>query len=269
MSEKKEEKAGASAVQTVVSRAKPKKPLGHKSYGSIPHLPNSRLGPGDHKCSEGQATIATQKKRDKHDLVICQEKVDGGNVGVAKIGGEVLALGRVGYLARTSPFDQHHLFADWVDGQKPRFEALLDEGERLCGEWLALAHGTKYDLSHEPFVAFDLMRGKERTIYAEFNPRVKEYDFVIPQLLSIGEPISVEDMLSKIETSGHGAIDPVEGAVWRVERNRLKDRHSGERLWVVDFLVKYVRPDKVDGVYLPEQSGKALIWNWHPLPLPY
>ena len=24
------------------------KPLGRKAYGSIPHLPGSRLGPGDH-----------------------------------------------------------------------------------------------------------------------------------------------------------------------------------------------------------------------------
>jgi hypothetical protein len=33
------------------------KPLGRKSYGSIPHLPGSRLGPGDYCISEGQAPI--------------------------------------------------------------------------------------------------------------------------------------------------------------------------------------------------------------------
>lgn len=35
----------------------PTKPLGHKAYGSIPHLPTSRLGPGDHHVTEGQARI--------------------------------------------------------------------------------------------------------------------------------------------------------------------------------------------------------------------
>lgn len=36
--------------------------------------------------------------------------------------------------------------------------------------------------------------------------------------------------------------------------------HKGE----VDFLAKYVRPDKIDGLYLPEISGKEAIWNWRP-----
>ena len=51
----------------------------------------------------------------------------------------------------------------------------------------------------------------------------------------------------------HGAIDRAEGAVWRCER-----------LGKVDFLGKFVRPEKVDGTYLPEISGKDAIWNWQP-----
>ena len=51
----------------------------------------------------------------------------------------------------------------------------------------------------------------------------------------------------------YGALDPVEGAVWRVER---KD--------TVDFLVKYVRPDKVDGSYLDSVTGQEPVWNWQP-----
>ncbi len=79
------------------------KPLGRKSYGSIPHLPESRMGSADHKISEGQAIIATKKKRDKHDVVIVQEKLDGSNVGIAKKNGEIIALTRSGYIANTSP----------------------------------------------------------------------------------------------------------------------------------------------------------------------
>jgi hypothetical protein len=33
------------------------KPLGHRAYGSIPHLPGSRLGLGDHHCGERRARI--------------------------------------------------------------------------------------------------------------------------------------------------------------------------------------------------------------------
>jgi len=51
------------------------KPLGRKNYGHIPYLPGSRMGPGDHKCHEGQARIATAKVRDKNDEIFVQEKL--------------------------------------------------------------------------------------------------------------------------------------------------------------------------------------------------
>jgi len=143
-----------------------RKPLGIKNYGHIPHLPNSRIGEGDHKCSEGQAKIATQKARDKNDCIIVQEKLDGSNVGVARINDEVYALSRAGYLATTSPYKLHHMFAEWVGNNQKRFMDVLENGERIVGEWLVQAHGTRYHLWHEPFVAFDLIdRHKPDAIY--------------------------------------------------------------------------------------------------------
>lgn len=227
-----------------------KKPLGHKAYGSIPHLPGSRLGPGDHHISNGQAVIATEKVRDKNDLVIVQEKLDGSNCCVAKVDGQVLALGRAGYLANTSQYPIHTVFAGWVEDNKERFYSLLREGERVCGEFLAQAVGTRYNLSHEPFVPFDILIGKIRTPYFVFENRVKEYGFTIPNLLHIGGSYSIENAIKSISISGHGAIDDVEGAIWRVERN-------GE----VDFLAKFVHHYKQDGKYFPEVTGLDTVWN--------
>ena len=145
------------------------KPLGHKSYGSIPHLVGSRRGPRDYGVNPGQQRICCERARDKYDEIIVQEKLDGSNVGIALKNGAILALTRGGTLARESDFAQHVLFADWVQENEARFRAVLREGERLAGEWLALAHGTIYDLPHEPFVAFDLMIGSERATYDEFS----------------------------------------------------------------------------------------------------
>ena len=64
------------------------KPLGIKSYGSIPHLEGSRITPADKHCHEGQTRIATTRKRDRHDEIIVQEKVDGSNVGIALLNGQ-------------------------------------------------------------------------------------------------------------------------------------------------------------------------------------
>jgi hypothetical protein len=227
------------------------KPLGQKAYGSIPHLPGSRMGDGDHHIEEGQAQIATVKTRDKHDLVIVQEKLDGSNCAVAKVGGKILALVRAGYLADTSPWEQHLLFSKWVESEHARFDELLNEGERVCGEWLAQAHGTIYKLPHEPFIPFDIMLGNDRILYRQFLLRVLPLGFTPPHLIHIGEPLSIEKALNGIVVSGHGAVDEVEGVVYRVERNNT-----------VDFLTKYVKPYKVDGKYLPERNNGITVWNW-------
>lgn len=230
------------------------KPLGRKSYGHIGHLPGSRIGPGDHMVHEGQGKIATVKTRDRHDVIIVQEKLDGSNVGVARLlDGSMVALGRAGYPAQSSPYEQHQLFAAWVRRNESRFD-FLKPGERVCGEWLAQAHGTIYQLTHEPFVAFDLMREDQRANFAEFTSRVGAARLVMPHVLSVGAPVTIEAAMAALGDKGfHGATDKVEGAVWRIER-------KGE----VDFLCKYVRPDKVDGCYLPELSGKPPVWNWRP-----
>lgn len=241
------------------------RPLGQKSYGSIAHIPGSRMGPGDHACHPGQARIATEKTRDRHDRVICQEKLDGSNVGIAKLNGALVPLTRAGYAAATAPYEQHQHFAHWVYAQQPRFLSLLEDGERVCGEWLMQAHGTRYALPGEPFVAFDLMHGTTRALYEETSARCARVHLALPPLLHYaeGQSFSVEAALRAICPSRAGALDQVEGAVWRVERHTQAHPSSHERTWQVDFLVKYVRPDKQDGQYLESMTGGAPVWNWH------
>lgn len=230
------------------------KPFGGKSYGSIGHLPSSRLGPGDHKIEDGQARILTEHTRDRHDLIIVQEKLDGSNVGIGKLGGAIVPVTRAGWRAESSPFEQHHLFAAWVALHWSRWDALLGEGERLCGEWLAQAHGTRYVLQHEPFAGFDLFRNGQRVLWEELNTRCAKAGITTPTVLHHGGPCSIDTAMTRLSVHGHhGAIDPAEGAVWRCER-------KGH----VDFLGKFVRPDKVDGIYLPGVSGQDALWNWKP-----
>ena len=208
------------------------------------------MGPADKKCSPGHERIALDKARDYKDLVIVQEKLDGSNCGVAKINGTIVALSRAGYDATTSPYEQHHKFANWVSANTMRFYEMLKEGERACGEWMIQAHGTKYKLPHEPFVIFDIMEGMERMPFLEFEKRTAKLDFITPRIIHVGQPMSLKRVIKSIQVSGHGATEDVEGAVWRVERENK-----------VDFIIKYVRPEKIDGKYLPSQTGQPPVWN--------
>lgn len=229
------------------------KPLGGKAYGSIPHLPGSRRGPGDCGLSDELASILTTRTRDQKDVVIVEEKLDGVCVSAAKIDGKIVALTRYGYLATGGDYDPHHMWAKFVEDFNERFDELLFDGERVVGEWCVMAHGTQYSLPHLPFVAFDIFRDGKRVSWDERTARVYEVELPQPDVLHHGGAWSVEAAVAKLsEGSAHGAhhFTGAEGAVWRVER-------EGE----FDFLGKYVRPDYKNGRHLSSNTDHPDVWN--------
>lgn len=232
-----------------------RKPLGGPAYWSTPHLIGSRMGPGDDPLHQLRSDICTWAPRDADDRVIVTEKLDGSCVAVAMIRGQPTALGRAGYLANSSPHEQHHLFARWVEDEEMRFPIALKEGERVVGEWLAQAHGTRYHLTGEPFVPFAVIGADgKRLPHDEARRRFLHMGLPGARVLSDGPPRSIEVATLLLGEFGHhGALDPVEGAVWVVER-------AG----AFDFIAKWVRPDKKDGHYLPDVSGEPAVWNWRP-----
>lgn len=228
--------------------------LAYRAYPSEPHLPGSRTGPADRHLPLNKAQLLTQQLYDPNDEVIVQEKLDGSCVGAILLAGQIIALGRDGDLAENSPNPARQLWAEWVETHQQRFRAVLREGERLMGEWLALVHGTRYALRHEPFVAFDLMtEAQNRLGYDAFCKRVGAGGFIVPALLHRGAPLTINQAVEKLGTGRHGSLDGPEGAIWRCER-------AGRVL----LLAKYVRPDKRDGAYLPEITGEPARWNWRP-----
>lgn len=237
---------------------KPDKPLKAKAYGSIGHMPTSRVGPGDWHVHEGQARICCEKPR-KGDRIIVTEKLDGACMSVANIDCTIIALSRAGYRADDALYPHLKAFAPYVDRRIETFARLLAPGERICGEWLAMAHGTIYDAAHPqfaPFIAFDIFRDGKRVLRDEFVERCQGAGIPTAHLIHDGAaPLSIADALAALGPFGkHGSTEPVEGAVWRVEREGA-----------VDFLAKYVRADKVDGKYLPNTSTSVTaepIWLW-------
>jgi ATP-dependent RNA circularization protein (DNA/RNA ligase family) len=230
------------------------KPIGIKNYGSIPHLSNSKLGDGDHYIGYGQERILTLKPRDKHDNILVFEKYDGSNVGVAKFENKIFALTRAGYEARSSPYKQHHYFADWVKRREFLFFDMLKNGERITGEWLAQAHGLIYKIEVEPIVFFDYFTANnQRALFEELESNAIEYGLQLPRQLHKGQPITVEQLLPLLneKTKGIESIELPEGMVYRVER-------KGK----VDFLAKYVRSDFSTGKFCINIDDKDLIWNY-------
>jgi len=225
------------------------KPLNVKNYGSIPHLSSSKLGIGDHYVEKGMERILTEKKRDKNDVIFAYEKYDGSNVGICKVDNKIYALTRSGYEAKTSQYDQHHFFDEWVYNNEKLFLSLLKNGERIAGEWLFQAHGLKYRIEGEPILFFDYFNtNNKRVSQSELRMITENYNLKMPRLLHIGDSISVDELIPILnqKTDSIKSEDNPEGIIFRVERNDN-----------VDFLAKWVRSDFETGKYLINVSEKT------------
>jgi hypothetical protein len=186
--------------------AEPERPLGRKAYFKIAHLPGSRTGPSDRTAPLELAERCLVTPR-PGETVLVEEKLDGSCVAVARVAGQLLALGREGTLAERSGNPGRRLFAEWVTEHASLFAELLADGEWLVGEWLALAHSTHYELRHAPLVVFDgFSRGAQWTRDA-LSERL---DGKLPQaaLLHRGGALGIEAMLEKLGAGQHGAVEP-------------------------------------------------------------
>lgn len=235
----------------------PGKPLGGKAYGSIPHLPGSNFGDRRDRGVPAGEDLLYLKRPHPGDWIVVQEKLDGSCGAILKKDDEIIPLIRNGYPAAGSVWRQHRMFARWVRAKADTFAACLGDGDRVVGEWLAQAHGTRYDLAgREPFVVFDYFRGARRLPALEAEARVQAHDLAFVPVLAAGpEGLPVADALLLLGEHGHyGALDPAEGVVYR------RETPDG-----MVYLAKYVRPEAEPGRYLPgdDDPGKA-VWNWAP-----
>lgn len=235
---------------------KPDKPLGGRGYGHIGHIPGSKLGPGDHTIEPNQAALLTGGKKlpTRHHCVVIQEKLDGSCLAVAKIEGRIVTIGRAGYLNSTAPFPHLLAFDTWVDERRPAFDALLLEGERVIGEWVAFAMSTLYRLPHDgaKWRPFDIMRGHDRVSSSDVFARCANEGF-LPVTTIAREPMdpsSAYALAAAAPVDSRGVDGVPEGVVYRMEER-------GRTL----FMGKWVRADYEPGALfetIPSQAvGRA------------
>lgn len=130
---------------------------------------------------------------------------------------------------------------------------LLENGERITGEWLAQAHGLKYNIEVEPIVFFDHFNAEnQRSKFDYLGELAIMYGLQLPRMLHRGKAIKTDDLLPNLnlKTDGIWATENPEGMVYRVER-------KGK----VDFLAKWVRSDFEAGKYIIGKEESELIWN--------
>ena len=195
-----------------------------RNFGNIKHLTGSRLkDSGDSLMETSFQPFFTEKLQfSKRDRLYVTEKVDGANVGVYKLGSVLYPVMRKGYDVRMSEWVFLRRFADFVADNVARFDALLLDGERVCGEWMIKTHSLFYKLPHEPFVVFDIIKSVDRPVrleFAEIMTRCKYHGFTHAGLVWEGGAVSVEEALGLLGGGFHGCQTVPEGVVYRYERD--------------------------------------------------
>jgi ATP-dependent RNA circularization protein (DNA/RNA ligase family) len=195
-----------------------------RNFGNIKHLTGSRMkDSGDTLLDKVLQPIFVEKLQfPKRDKLFVTEKIDGANVGVLKKNGRLYPVMRKGYDVRSSEWDFIRRFADFVTDNANRFNELLGDGERVCGEWMIKTHSLFYEMPHEPFIVFDIINAdakQSRPCYDEVRERCVKYEFVTSGLVWEGEAISIENALKKLGNGFHGCQSEPEGVVYRYERD--------------------------------------------------
>jgi hypothetical protein len=196
-----------------------------RNFGNIKHLTGSRLkDSGDSLMEKNIQPFFTQAIQfPKRDKLYVTEKVDGTNVGVYKKNGVLYPIMRKGYDVRSSEWGFMRRFADFVADNVARFDALLADGERVCGEWMIKTHSLFYKMPHEPFVVFDIIQGTvDRPVrlgFADIMAACKCYGFTHAGVVWANGALSVVDALWLLGEGFHGCQSAPEGVVYRYERD--------------------------------------------------
>ena len=220
-----------------------------RNYGNIKHLTGSRMkDSGDTLMEEAIQPFFTQQLQfSKRDKLYVTEKIDGANVGVLKRSGKLYPLMRKGYDVRTSEYSFIRQFAEFVADNTARFDALLANDERVCGEWMIKTHSLFYKLPHEPFVVFDIIKSEakqKRPSFSEIIERCGHQGFPTVGLVWTGGAIPIDEALQKLGGGFHGCLSAPEGLVYRYERDGT-----------FEMSAKYVSNLSVGGDYMNDDNS--------------
>lgn len=196
-----------------------------RGYGSISHLKGSKMIDDRDKLigEQEEKWLTVARRNPLTDIVFITEKVDGMNVAVYKRNGKLYPINRFGYDVRTSSRLWQRMFARYVEDNADSLSELLDDGQRLCGEWMIKTHTIPYKLKTAPFIVFDIIDDRaERMPYFEFRYRVENYGFTPAALIHAGTAMPTGTLyklyLTKKLPSCHGAAEGMaEGYVYKYE----------------------------------------------------
>lgn len=198
-----------------------------RNFGLIGHLRGSKMIDKEDKLlSEEQQIKYAKRKRDKNDVIIITEKIDGMNAGIVKLNGLLYPINRKGYDVRLMGRLHKEVkllgetWAAWVDEHYSLYDAILDEKEHLVFENCIIQHSLKYKFKCEPVFLLAKYNSKNKKInYKNLTDLAQKNNIQQPPLLNIGIAIPPELIINQYPKGKVGVRGEIEGIVYNYEHN--------------------------------------------------
>jgi len=154
------------------------------------------------------------------DEVIFTEKVDGSNVGISIVDGEVKLQSRGSWIGG-GDHPQYNVLKQWASVKKPELETLLEPGDVLYGEWVYARHTVKYTQLPHYFLAFDIWnKSMGGFLSRDFMVGLLDGTGIVPVgEIYRGKVSSVDDVLEFIGKPSMYGAERIEGVYLRVDES--------------------------------------------------
>ncbi len=182
--------------------------------------------------------------------VIIEEKLDGANIGLSIVEGEIRIQNRGQYVPQ--PFDGQYAKLDaWLQVHRHGILDTLEDHCILFGEWCAASHSIAYDSLPGLFLAFDIYDRQAGSFWTVADRNLLASHARLPVVPEIARGLfTLEEVISLVTESKSCFTDaPLEGVVLRREEGRELDRRA-----------KVVRADFVQTIDDHWRSRK-IVWN--------
>ena len=218
----------------------------HK-YPRTCHLEGSRLQPGDDDLDS--VPFATLQG----SVLVCEEKLDGGNAGLSfDEDGRLWLQSRGHYLTGGLREKHFNLFKQWANAHASTLWERLGSRYALFGEWLYAKHTVFYDRLPHYFLEFDVL-DTEADVFLSTDRRrelLAAAPLVPVPVLRRGPAASLDELLALVGPSLY------KSAAWRERLTETGAAHGVgfERVWN-----ETDRSDQMEGLYVKVEEGGAVV----------
>jgi hypothetical protein len=168
-------------------------------YPRTPHLEGSRLQEGDEDLSQ----VRFSEIRNKH--LVVEEKLDGANVAVSFLSGELMLQSRGHYLRGGARERHYELFKLWAAGHREELYSILGDRYIMYGEWMYSKHRVYYNRLPHYFIEFDIF-DKDCNEFLDTgrrNAMLSGSSIVSAPVIFEGELSDMKQLTSLIERSAY------------------------------------------------------------------